>query len=122
MQNKENSISKKLFWRYINSKLRGKIHSAHVLSIVNILLDELKNDLLNRKDVNIINFGKFKYIKLNPKKYFNVREQEIMWSKGSNIIRFIISKKIRSKLLKNVDIDKTYPDNYDTITKLGKKE
>lgn len=101
-------IDKKQFCNHVNAKLAGKVHSAHVLSIISILFDELLIDLAEKSVFSIGNFGKFKYIQMQPRRYFDIGAKEIRMSKSFKIIRFSLFKKMRDELIKNLDIDKTF--------------
>jgi nucleoid DNA-binding protein len=104
--NKE--ISKKIFWRYVNSKIKRKIHHYHVFAIISILFEEIVKDLLNNKEIKIFNFGTLSLNKTKAKKYYDVRFQKVMQSTGSRILKFELSKKIKKKLINYLDVDATF--------------
>lgn len=99
-------INKRLFWKYLNSRLSKKIHSYHVFAILSILLEELASDLKSNKIIKIFNFATISLEKTNPKKYYDVRFQKIMYSQGSKILKITLNKKVKKKLLEYFDIDK----------------
>jgi nucleoid DNA-binding protein len=98
-------VNKRLFWRYVNIKLNRAIHSYHVFSILSILLEEIIEDLKKSKEIKIINFATISLNDTKPKKYFDVRYQKIMESKGGRLIKIDLSKKIKKKLIQYLDVD-----------------
>jgi len=105
------SIDKRKLWRYVNKKINRSIHYYHVLSVISILFDEMIKDLRSEKNIKIYNFGTLLPKTMNPRKYFNVRYQKVMESSGNRILRFILSPKIRKKIINNLDLDKTLKDD-----------
>lgn len=103
--NKE--ISKKIFWRFVNKKINRAIHHYHVFAVISLLFEEIVKDLLSNKKIKIFNFCTISLEKNNPKKYFDVRFQKIMISKGSNLIKIELSKKLKKKLVNSLDVDAT---------------
>jgi len=93
-------ISKRVLWHKVNAKLRGRIHSTHVYSIINLLIDELIADLLKEKDIKIINFGTFTFKKMKERRFWNVATKEIVTMPGNYVLRFFISDKLHDKILK----------------------
>jgi len=102
------SISKRALWHYVNKKINRSIHHSHVLSIISILFEEITADLVSGKEIHIFNFGKFNLKQMKPRIYFDVNQQKLMLSKGSKVLRFLLSPPIRKKLVNYIDIDKTF--------------
>jgi nucleoid DNA-binding protein len=109
--NTPTSISKKIFWQYINRRV--KTHYKHVFSIVSILFDELKKDLIKGEEINIFNFGTLQLVITKPRVYHHVRLMCNMKSKGGKVLRFVLYPEIRDKLCGLIDIDKTFVDSED---------
>ena len=105
------SISKKVLWQYVNLKINRFVHHAHVYSVITILFDEMVKDLVNGKDIKIVNFGTLILKQMKPRKYHNVRYMQVMQSGGSKILRFSLTPKIRKKICDFLDIDKTFGDD-----------
>jgi nucleoid DNA-binding protein len=106
-----NSINKKVLWHYVNLKIHRKIHHGHVFSVLSILFDEIVKDLLDGKEIKIVNFGTLVLKEMKPRKYHDVRYNCVMQSKGHKILRFSLSPKIRKKMCYFLDIDKTFGDD-----------
>lgn len=83
--------SKKDLWILI-SKSMNKIHRLHVLSIINILIDEMIKDLLAGKSIKIKNFGTFKLNSLKPKKIVNLLTNRVKFAQKTKSLRFRMSK------------------------------
>ncbi len=105
------SISKKVLWQYVNLKINRSIHHAHVFSVITILFDEIVKDLVNGKEIKIVNFGTLILKELKPRKYHDVRYMRVMQSNGSKILRFSLTPKIRKKICDFLNIDKTFGDD-----------
>lgn len=105
------SINKRILWRYVNRKLKRLVHHYHVFSIITILFDEMLKDLVRGKSIKIFNFGKLTLKQMKPRKYFDVRFQKVMQSKGHKILRFNLAPAFRKKLVDHLDLDKTLKDD-----------
>jgi len=103
-------ISKRELWHKVNAKLRGRIHNTHVYSVINLLFEELISDLLNEKDIDIINFGTFTFKKMKDRRFWNVSTKEISTAPGNYVLRFFIANKLRKRILKNIAVDKKLKD------------
>ena len=107
----EQSINKRQLWHYVNRKINRMVHHYHVLGVITILFDEMIKDLRQDKEIKIGNFGTFVMKRLNPRKYFDVRERRVMLSEGHRIIRFILAPRLRKKLVSRLDLDRTLKDD-----------
>jgi nucleoid DNA-binding protein len=106
------SIDRRVLWKYLNIKISRSVNYAHTFGIMNILIDELIKDLNNEKQIKIENFGTLQLIKTKPRVYFHLKFRKKMKSSGKKILRFKICKKMRDKLAENIDLDRTFGDNY----------
>lgn len=106
--NLPNSISRTILWRYVNKKLKHKIHYHHILSIINILFDEIIIDLKEKKEIKIKNFGSLILKDYKSRKYFDIVRKKVMTSKKFRLLKFNISKKLKKKLVSDLDFVKTF--------------
>lgn len=97
------SISRRVFWRYVNRKIKRVIHHYHVFSVINILFDELRKDLEQGKDIRIFNLGKLTLKDAKPRRYYDFTKGQMAFSEGYRILRFTLDPKIRKKLRDNLD-------------------
>ena len=65
-----------------------------IFSVVNILIDEIKKEILHNKNIHIPNFGKIKLRVFGSKKIKNVRTGKEKITKPYRALRLIISKNI----------------------------
>jgi len=107
------SIDRRFLWQYVLKKINNSIHHAHVMSVINILLDEIVAELILNKKIKIINFGQFVLRKLNPRKHYNLYTKKYEMSKGNNILRFELNNKLRRFIIKNLDVAKTFLEPHD---------
>lgn len=106
------SISKRILWRFVNQKIRRLVNSAHVFSVMTILFEEILKDLKRGKEIRLFNFGKLSLNPTKPRKYFDVRYQKVMQSKGHRILRFILAPALNKKLRQHLNIDKNIEDDH----------
>jgi nucleoid DNA-binding protein len=93
-------MNKKQLWLLLVKTLNYNVHNAHILSIINILLDELVKELINGEEIKIINFGTF-YIKtIRPKHIKSIVSGNIMTTKETKAIRFRLSRTLARELEK----------------------
>jgi nucleoid DNA-binding protein len=90
--NKQNLV------RFIATKLNNQINKFHILSVINILIDEMLNDLKSGKEVKITNFGTFSIKGLKSKQIRNVVSKKLINNSSVKSLRFSLSKKL-SKLI-----------------------
>lgn len=107
------SIDRRFLWQYVLKKINKSIHHAHVMSVINILLDEVIKDLVDKKQIKIGNFGSFVMKRLSPRKHFNIFTKQYEMSKGNNIMRFELNKKLKKFLIKHLDVAKTFSETND---------
>lgn len=79
-------------------ELNFLVHNTHVLSVINILIDEIMKDLLLGKEIRLINFGSLKLKKMKQKKFKNVLNKKIELSKARRALRFTLSKRVKNFL------------------------
>src|SRR3989304_1401991 len=94
------NVDKRTFWKFINKKIGRKVKSYHVISIINILFEEILSDLKDGKDLKIFNFGEILLKNTKPRKYHDVRYNRIMLSSGNKILKLVLPRVIRKKLCK----------------------
>ena len=92
-------ISKRKLSTLVAKELKGIVHSLHILSVINILIDEIVKELKNGNSIKIINFGTLSLKNMKPKKFLDLSTRKILWSKQYKTLRFKLTKKI-SKIMK----------------------
>ncbi len=110
---KSKNVDRRFLWQYVCKKLNKSIHNAHVLSVINILLDEVLVELIESKKIKIGNFGEFLFQKLSPRRHFNVLTKVFEVSEGNNSIRFVLNKKLKRFISNQIDVAKTLPETKD---------
>lgn len=105
------NISKRNLWKIVNKKVKRFIHHYHVFAIITILFEEMLVDLKNSKDIKILNLGTISLKNMKPRHYHNVVEKKVMLSTPHKILRFKLFSKIKKKICKHLDIDKTFKDD-----------
>lgn len=102
----EISINKKILWRFVNIKIKRIIHHYHVLSVINILFEEILKDFKRGKEIKIFNFGTLKLKNTKPRRYHDVRFNKILLSKAHRILRFTLTRPVRKKICFYLDTKK----------------
>jgi nucleoid DNA-binding protein len=105
------NIDKRTLWRFVNVKINRSIQSSHVIGVINILFDEIISDLKSGKEIKIFNFGTLWLKPTKPRLYYDIRFQRLMMSAGNKILKLVLSPKLRKKIIKNLDVDKTFEDD-----------
>jgi nucleoid DNA-binding protein len=93
-------MTKKQLWLLLVKILKHNVHNAHILSIINILLEELVKDLMNGNEIKIINFGTFYIKNIKPKQIKNIATGNITTTKETRAIRFRLSRALARELEK----------------------
>lgn len=105
------SIKKRLFAEFVLLKLKEKgynIEFNHIISIVNILFEEMIKKLFKNKKFIIGGFGNFIFKKMPPRNYFNFQTNKVEKSIGNKLLRFKLEDNLRLKLTNNLDVNKTF--------------
>lgn len=97
------SMNKQQLVKVIREELRGAVSYFDIFSVVNILLDELKREIINTRQVTVPNFGKFTLKTFKPKLIKSVRTGKIQLTKAYTALRFSISRNILKQLMKTGD-------------------
>jgi nucleoid DNA-binding protein len=105
------SICRQILWQYVNLKIKRAIHHAHVFSVISILFDEIVKDFIAGKELKIVNFGTIELKEMKPRNYHNVKLMRVVKSEGHKILRFTLAPKVKKKLCKLLDLDKTFKDD-----------
>ncbi len=113
MEQEGKSVDRRFLWQYVIKKINKSIHHAHVMSVINILLDEVLGELVISKKIKVGNFGQLVLKKLKPRKHYNLHTKRFAMSKGNSIMRFELNKKFRQFVIKRLDVAKTFPEPKD---------
>lgn len=100
------NISKRDFQSHVHHRLKKIFNKHHILSVINILFEELVKDLRSGKKIKIANFGTLNLKKMPPRHYYDVRFQRVMTSPGHYIVRFFMARPIKKILCQSIDLDK----------------
>jgi len=74
--------------------------------VISILFEEMVRDLKAGKEIKIVNLGTLVLKDTPPRKYHDVRFQQVMESPGHRVMRLFLAKPIRKKLCESLDLDK----------------
>lgn len=105
-------VNKSKLWALVCNKIGYTIHRLHVLSVINILIDEMIKELKSGKEIKIKNFGVVQLNILKPKKIRSVATNNIKFVKRTKSLRFrlarrlakFLSRKSIEEMKKSVDI------------------
>lgn len=102
------NVTKRIFWRYINVKIKRIIHHYHVFAVISILFEEMLKDLKQGKEIEIFNLGSFSLNETKPRWYHDVHKKQVVLSGKKKLLKFKPSRKLKKKLTANLDIDRTF--------------
>lgn len=105
------NVNRRKFWQYVNQKINRLVHHYHVFSVITITFEEVLKDLKQGKEIKIFNFGTLILKETKPRRYHDVRQRQVMLSKGHKILRFTLAPQIRKKLCDHLDIDSNSEDD-----------
>lgn len=105
------NVTKRIFWRYVNLKIKRVIHHYHVFSVISILFEEMLKDLKQGKEINIFNLGSLVLKETKPRLYHDVNKKQVVLSEKRKILKFKLARKLKKRLTGNIDIDRTFKDD-----------
>ena len=73
--------------------------------------EEILKDLKDGKDLNVFNLGLLSLKETKPRLYHDVNKREVVLSSKHKILRFKFATKVKKKLCRLLDIDKTFKDD-----------
>lgn len=114
------NIDKPKLCLIVAQKLKDKgynIKHIHILSVIDIIFEELVKNLFIGKEFIIKNFGRFLIKKMPSRSYFNFQTGKVEKSIGNKLLRFKLDKKIRFKLLNYLNVEKTFNKENNEETK-----
>jgi nucleoid DNA-binding protein len=89
------SITKEVLWQYVNIKINRLFSTLHVFSVITILITEMIKELKDGKEIKIHNLGTLCLVKTKPRMH-------------CDITKFRLTPRIKKKLRRELDLDKTY--------------
>lgn len=91
-------INKTKLIKIICKELNNSITYFHILSVINIFIEELITEIEKKKIIKVPNFGKFKLKQMKSKKIINVLTNKPQQTAPSSVLRFTLTKKLRTYL------------------------
>lgn len=102
-------ISIRQLWYYVNHKTNRVVNALHVLTVVNLLIEELVQDLKDNKEIKIFNFATISLEQMKSRPYIDIATKTKKMSKPNKKLTFKLNKNVKMLIFKNVDLDKTFP-------------
>lgn len=94
-------MKKKELFTIMSKELGRKATYSDISSVVNILIDEAQEEILRKKKINILNFGKIELNIYPAKMVKNVRTGEMTQARSSKRIKLALSPNL-IEYLKNI--------------------
>lgn len=104
------NIDKRFLSQYVAKKINYSINTYHILAVIGFLFDEIMIELSKNKPIIIGKFGKFFMKTMKSKRFFNIIDRKIDFTKEKKVLRFQFNKDIQEILTDNLDIAKTFED------------
>lgn len=108
--NEKNSVDKKYMAYIIRKDLNKIISPKDCLSIVYLLVDEIKEFVISGGELNVPNLGILKLKKLKSRKNADINTGLIIEKRSVKILKFNIDKKLSDYLISKLDRKKTFPE------------
>jgi nucleoid DNA-binding protein len=105
------NVTKRIFWRYVNLKIKRVIHHYHVFAVISILFEEMLEDLKQGKEIKIFNLGSLFLKSTEPRLYHDVTKKQVVLSEKRKLLKFKLVRKLKKRLTGRLDIDKTFKDD-----------
>ena len=96
-------LHKRQLLKIIRRELKKSIAYSDIYSVVNILVDEIKIELMTKKEVLIPNLGKFALKQFKPKKIPNVRTGKMKLTKPYTVLRLYLAESMRRHLHRMIE-------------------
>jgi nucleoid DNA-binding protein len=97
---KPNHYTKRQLFQLVINKLKGKhIHKYHTISVINIFIDEMINELKSGNKIKIDNFATFQLNQLKPKMVWSYVSKKMMMGRAVKAMRIKLDKKLKKYLL-----------------------
>lgn len=96
---------------FVHKLLVNKKYTKHqIYTVIKLTIKEVLEDLKTNKKYTIYNFGKFIAKDYPARKYFHPTLKEHMTSRPFTKVKFIMKKKLKVLLKKNIDVEKTFKE------------
>lgn len=97
---KPNHYTKRQLFQLVINKLKGKkIHKYHIISVINIFVDEMINELKIGNKIKIDNFATFQLNVLPPRIIWSIVSRKKMMTRGVRALRIKLAKNLKKYLL-----------------------
>lgn len=94
IQLKTLKIKKSELVQAISKKMEHSIHQFHILSVINIFIEEMLADLKSGKSIKVFNFGTFDLTTLKPKTVKSIYSGKTIIVEKTKALRFKLFRKI----------------------------
>ncbi len=101
-------VSKQALFRLVHQKVKQLLTRNHVLTICEILFEEILKDINNDKTVMIYNFGKFYMEKKNIREFYSYKYKDWCKTREYNYTRFTLTRHWKSPVIQSIDYERTF--------------
>lgn len=91
----------------VSKYTNGFVHRLHIMSVINIFIDEMIIELKNFSNIKITGLGTFSIVELKPKRIRSVVSGEIKFAAKTKSLRFTLDRKLERFLLAKKIVDLT---------------
>jgi len=85
------------------SKDLDSIEFQHIRAVVGIFFEEMMNEIIEKKEMRILNFGRFYLKKMKDRHHNDFQTNKMVVSKGNNSFRFEINSEIKRIMMEELD-------------------
>jgi len=85
---------KRIKKNFINALTEIGLPETDSKKIIGLFIENIAEGLKEKKEIHLVNFGKFKVVKKKKKSFINPKTKKISTIKGENKVKFIPSKNL----------------------------
>lgn len=95
-----NQVDKRFIFQNVAANFKDKIPKAHVISVLNLLISEILQELLCDNTIKIGNFVTLSIMNYKPRKRWDLIAKKTRVTGGNRYLKFKLNKKIKKELNK----------------------
>jgi len=104
-------INRRILCKYVRDKINNIINIVTIINVINILIDEMVEDIFNKKKINIKNFGIIYLKKTVRRRRYCVVRRCVRNSGNYKKLHFDLDDRIKADISNNLSADSIVKQN-----------